>query len=153
MEVTGFGGRSEYTVGHIQLWMKVGPIAFLARFHVVKIEVSDHILLGRPCLHKHHLILSTYDQCVKGRLNGKMIRIATNPSPFELAEAHLVETMFYDEWAPSSLVSKPQGTFVPKWEDIQDDLKPNLIELLMRKRKRKKASTSELNNTPRCVRV
>ena len=36
MEVTGFRGRSEYTAGHIQLWLKVGPIAFLARFHVVK---------------------------------------------------------------------------------------------------------------------
>ena len=38
---------------------------------------------------------------VKGRLNGKMIQIAKNPSPFEQAEAHLVETMFYDEWALS----------------------------------------------------
>ena len=52
-----------------------------------------------------------------------MIWIAANPSPFKQAEAHLVKTMFYDEWAPSgeSSVSKPQGTFVPKWEDIQDD--------------------------------
>ena len=33
MEVTGFGGRGEYTAGHIQLWLKVGPIASLARFH------------------------------------------------------------------------------------------------------------------------
>ena len=30
MEVTGFGGRGEYIAGHIQLWLKVGPIAFLA---------------------------------------------------------------------------------------------------------------------------
>ena len=30
MEVTGFGGRGKYTVGYIQLWMKVGPIASLA---------------------------------------------------------------------------------------------------------------------------
>ena len=27
MEVTGFEGRGEYTIGHIQLWLKVGPIA------------------------------------------------------------------------------------------------------------------------------
>ena len=27
MEVIEFGGRDEYTVGHIQLWLKVGPIA------------------------------------------------------------------------------------------------------------------------------
>ena len=27
MEVTEFGGRGEYTAGHIQLWLKVGLIA------------------------------------------------------------------------------------------------------------------------------
>ena len=109
MEVTGFRGRDKYTVGHIQLWLKVGPEASLAHFHVVKTQVSYHILLGRPWLHKHRLIPSIYHQCVKERLNGRMIWIATNPSLFEQAEAHLVETMFYDEWAPSgeSSVSKP----------------------------------------------
>ena len=45
-----------------------------------------------------------------------MIRIATNLSPFEQAEAYLAETMFYDKWAPSeeSSMSKPQSTFVPR---------------------------------------
>ena len=83
MEVTGFGGRGEYIVHHIQLWLKVGLIASLACFHVVKTEVSYHVLLGRPWLHKHRLVSSTYHQCVKGRLNGKMICIAANPLPFK----------------------------------------------------------------------
>ena len=48
MEVIGFGGRGKYTIGHIQLWLKVGLIASLARFHVVKTEVSYYVLLGRP---------------------------------------------------------------------------------------------------------
>ena len=109
IEVTGFDRRGEYNSGHIQLWLKVGPIASLAHFHMVRTEVSYHVLLGRPWLHKHRLVPSTYHQCVKGRLNGRMIRIATNPSPFEQAETHLVKTMFYDQWAPSgeNSVSKP----------------------------------------------
>ena len=43
------------------------------------------------------------------RLNGKMIRIVVYPLPFEQTEVHLVETMFYHQWAPSgeSSVSKP----------------------------------------------
>ena len=108
MEVTRFGGKGEYTVSHIQLWLKVGPIVSLAWFHVVKTEVSYHMLLGRPWLHKHRLVSSTSHQCVKGKLNGRMIRIVANPSPFEQVEAHLVETMFYDQWAPfgESSVSK-----------------------------------------------
>ena len=114
------------------MWLKVGPIGSLAQFHVVKMEVSYHVLLGRPWLHKHQLVSSTYHHCVKGRLNGRMICIVANPLPFEQAEAHLVETMFYDQWAPSgeSSVSKPRGTFVPKWQDIQDDTELDLRELL-----------------------
>ena len=155
MEVTGFGGRDEYTAVHIQLWLKVGPIASLARFHVVRTEVSYHVLLGRPLLHKHRLVPFTYHQCVKGRLNGKMIRIAANPSPFEQAEAHFMETMFYDQWAPSgeNVVAKPQGTFVPRWKDVRDDPEPYLRELLARKKKRKEAPAAELDGVPRCVRI
>lgn len=120
MEVTGFEGRGEYTASDMQLWLKVGPIASLAHFHVVKTKVSYYILLGRPWLHKHRLVPSTYHQCVKGRLNGGVIRIAANPLPFEQEEAHLGETMFYDEWTLSSenSMSKLQGIFVPRWEDI-----------------------------------
>ena len=109
MEVTGFRGRGKYTAGHIQLWLKVGLITSLARFHIVRVEVSYHILLERPWLHKHRLVLSTYHQCVKSRLNGRMIQMAANPSPFEQPKANLVETTFYDKWAllGESSVSKP----------------------------------------------
>ena len=122
---------------------------------MVKTKVSYHVLLGRPWLHKHQLVPSTYHQCVKGRLNGRMIRIAANPSPFEQVEAHLVETIFYDQWAPSreSLVSKPRGTFMPKWEDVQGDPEPDLRELLAQKRKRKEPLAAESDDTPQCVRV
>ena len=84
-----------------------------------------------------------------------MIRIAANLSSFEQAEAHLVETMFYDQWALSgeSSVSKPRGTFVPKWEDVEGDPEPDLRELLARKKKRKEALTAESDDTPQCVRV
>ena len=32
MEVIGFRGKGKYIVSHIQLWLKVRPIAFLACF-------------------------------------------------------------------------------------------------------------------------
>ena len=101
-------------------------------------------------MHKHRLIPSTYHQCVKGRLNGRMIRIAANSSPFEQAEAHLVETRFYNEWALSgeSLVSKPQSAFIPRWEDIQDNPKPDLRELLVQRKKRKEVLALEASDAP-----
>ena len=61
-----------------------------------------------------------------------------------------METMFYDQWAPSgeNSVSNPQGTFEPRWEDVQDDPEPDLRELLARKKKRKEAPAAEPNETP-----
>jgi hypothetical protein len=118
MEIKGFGGVGEYTKGHIQLVLKVGPIVALTRFHVVDSVVPYHILLGRPWLHKHQLIPSTYHQCVKGRLNGKPIRIAANSTPFDQSESHFVEAALYDEVAPAGEASlaKPFGIPLPKWK-------------------------------------
>ena len=84
-----------------------------------------------------------------------MICIASNPSPFKQAETHLVETMFYDQWASSgeSSVLKPRGTYVLKWENIQGDSEPDLRELLTRKKKRKEAPAVESDDTPQCVKV
>ena len=45
----------------------------------------------------HRLIPSTYHQCVKGRLNGRPIRIPANPNPFSQGEVNFVETIFCDE--------------------------------------------------------
>ena len=75
IEVFGFARLHECTIGSIKLVLKVGPIVTLTKFHVINSPISYHALLGRPWLHKHKLMPSTYHQCVKGRFNGKPIRI------------------------------------------------------------------------------
>uniref|UniRef100_A0A2N9IWD6 Integrase catalytic domain-containing protein n=1 Tax=Fagus sylvatica TaxID=28930 RepID=A0A2N9IWD6_FAGSY len=146
MEIKGFGGVSEYTRGHIQLVLKVGLIVALTRFHVVDSVVPYHILLGRPWLHKHQLIPSTYHQYVKGRLNGKPIRIAANSMPFDQSESHFVEAALYDEiaLAGEASLAKRVGIPLPKWEEIKDAFETDLRDLLERKKKRRaEASTSK----------
>uniref|UniRef100_A0A2N9FG65 Integrase catalytic domain-containing protein n=1 Tax=Fagus sylvatica TaxID=28930 RepID=A0A2N9FG65_FAGSY len=151
MEIKGFGGVGEYTKGHIQLVLKVGPIVALTRFHVVDSVVPYHILLGRPWLHKHQLVPSTYHQCVKGRLNGKPIRIAANSTPFDQSESHFVEAALYDEITPAGEASlaKPIGIPLPKWEEIKDAPEADLRDLLERK-KRHKAEASTSKSQPQC---
>ena len=87
--------------------MRVGPIVALTRFHVINQEVSYHILLGRSWLHKHRLIPSTYHQWLKGRLNGRPIKISASPSPFSRREVNFTETMFYDKLAPDDECPAP----------------------------------------------
>jgi hypothetical protein len=154
MEIKGFGGVGEYTRGHIQLVLKVGLIVALTQFHVVDSVVPYHILLGRPWLHKHQLIPSTYHQYVKGRLNGKPIRIAANSMPFDQSESHFVEAALYDEiaLAGEASLAKRVGIPLPKWEEIKDAFETDLRDLLERKKKRRaEASTSK--SQPQCVRV
>jgi hypothetical protein len=155
MEVTGFGGAAEYTIGHIQLALKVGPILSLTHFHVIDSAVSYHVLLGRPWLHKHKLVSSTYHQCVKGRLNGKPIRIPANNTPFDETEVYFVEAAFYEDLAPAgeSSTSRTMGTPLPAWEDIRDHPEADLRNMLELKRKRKEAVREAQDQRPKCVRV
>ena len=91
---------------------------------------------------------------MKGRLNGKPIRIAANPTPFDQSESHFVEKALYDEITPAreASLSKPIGTPLPKWEDIRDDPEVDLRELLEPKKKHKE-EVSTSRNQPQCVRV
>ena len=99
------------------------------------------------------MISSTYHQCIKGRLNGKPICIATNLSPFDQTEAHFSEAALYDELSTEEPpIIKPSGTPLPDWEDIKDDPNVDLRELLERKKKRKECMVED-ENAPRCVRV
>ena len=42
---------------------------------------------------------------------------------------------------------------MPKWEDIQGDLEPDLKELLAQKMKIKEIPATKSDDTPQCVRV
>ena len=123
IEVAGFVGMQEHTIGSIQLVFRVGPIMALTRFHMIDLAIPYHALLGRPWLHRHKLVPSTYHQCVKGRFLGKPIRIPTNHTPFHLFEAHYFEADFYNEFTPcgEDATSKPIGTPLPNWEVIEKE--------------------------------
>ena len=91
---------------------------------------------------------------MKGRLNGKLIRITTNPTPFDQSESHFVEATLYDEIAPAGEASlaKLVGISLPQWEEIKDAPETDLRDPLERKKKRK-VEVSTGKSQPQCVRV
>ena len=139
IKVAGFAGMQEYTIGSIQLVLRVGPILALTRFHVIDLAVSYHALLGRPWLHRHKLVPSTYHQCVKGRFNGKPMCIPTNHTPFDLSKAHYFKADFYDEFTPcgEDATSKPIGTPLPDCEVIEEESEVDLRGILDQKKKKR----------------
>ena len=99
---------------------------------------------------------STYHQCVKGRFNGKPIRIPASPTPFDLSEAHYFEATFYDELTSSGedSTSKLVGIPLPSWQDIENNLEIDMRSFLdKRKKKRERGETSSSASQPRCVQV
>ena len=125
----------------MQLALRVGPIVALTRFQVINLEVSYHILLGRPWHHKHDLIPSMYHQCVKERLNGRPIRITANPNPFDQGKVNFVETMFYDELALDDECPTPGTLEAPVLEEEKGGSTRDLRDLMDRKRQKKEASS------------
>ena len=142
MEITGFGGSAESTEGYMQLALRVGPIVALTKFHVINLEVSYHVLLGRPWLHKHRLIPSTYHQCVQRRLNGRPIKIPTNYNPFSQGEVNFMETMFYSELERDDENPTPRTPGAPILEEEEGGGTHDLGNLLERKRKKRKPNFS-----------
>ena len=126
----------------MQLALKVGPIVALTRFHVINLEVSYHVLLERPWLQKHHLIPFIYHQCVKGRLNGRPIKIPANHNPFSQGEVNFMETIFYNELEPDDESPMPGtlGAHILKEEEGGGTY--DMRNLLDRKRQKREPSSS-----------
>ena len=140
MEIIAFGGSVELTEEYVQLALRVGLIVALTRFHVINSEVSYHVLLECPWLHKHRLIPSTYHQCVKGRLNGRPVRILANHNPFSQGEVNFVEIMFYDDLELDDETPMSGTLRTPILEEEEGEGTCDLRNLLERKREKQKPS-------------
>ena len=143
MEITRFGGSMELTEGYVQLALRVRPIVALTRFHLINVEASYHVLLGCPWLHKHRLILSTFHQCIKGRLNGRPVKIPANRNPFSQGEVNFAEIMFYDELEPDDESPVPGTLGAPILEEEEGGKSTrDLRNLLERKGQKRELNSS-----------
>ncbi|BFG37602.1 hypothetical protein CerSpe_238760 [Prunus speciosa] len=152
--ISGFGNKSEVTVGHVQVNLKVGPIRSLTKFYLVDVYVAYYALLGRPWLNKHKLVVSTYHQCVKGRIGLRPLRIPGNQAPFNKSEAHYSEAEFYTECTGAgSSPSKDFGIHLPSWTEIHDLNNEELITIVERERKRHSEANNHAYDHPQCSKV
>lgn len=109
----------------------MGPIRSLTKFYMVDVDVAYHALLGRPWLNKHKLVVSTYYQCMKGRIGLRPIRILGNQALFNQNKAHYLEAEFYTECTSAgSNPSKTFGAYVPSWTEIRDLSNEELITIV-----------------------
>ena len=119
----------------------MGPIVALTRFHVINAEVSYHVLLGCPWLHKHCLIPSMFHQCIKRRLNGRPVRILANHNPFSQREVNFAETIFYDELEPDDENPTPGTPGAPILKEEEGGRGTRDLRNLLERKRQKRSPT------------
>jgi hypothetical protein len=94
--ICGFNNQGMSALGSITVKIQMSSFSFKARFFVIDSNMSYSALLGRPWIHKYHIVPSTLHQCLKFLDNkGEQHRIAVNPMPYSIHELHHADVKYY----------------------------------------------------------
>ena len=75
--------------------MEIGKLYSKALFHVIDVDTSYNMLLGRPRVHTYGIIGSAFHQCFKlCNEDGNVKMVYTNPNPFMGEEANYLVAKF-----------------------------------------------------------
>lgn len=91
----------------------IGPIWAATRFHIIDARTSYHLMLGRPLIHKHQIVTSTYHQCLKDSWRDKKMHVNTFESPFQKMKLIQLKSLLWrspKRWR-SNLCSTSRCTF------------------------------------------
>ncbi|GFS28708.1 hypothetical protein Acr_00g0003440 [Actinidia rufa] len=85
--------------------------------------------------HRYAAIPSSYHQCMKAKWGGKTITVDASERPFEVAEAHLDDAVFFTELSTeeTAITAKPRGIKIPRWEDIKDQHDDEEVVLIQKR--------------------
>jgi hypothetical protein len=94
--ICGFNNQGTSALSSITVKIQMASFSFKARFFVIDSNTSYSALLGRPWIHKYHVVPSTLHQCLKFLDNkGEQHRIAANPMPYSTHESHHADAKYY----------------------------------------------------------
>jgi hypothetical protein len=94
--ICGFNNQGTSALGSITVKIQMSSFSLKARFFVIDSNTSYSALLGRPWIHKYHVVPSTLHQCLKFLDNkGEQHRIAANPMPYSIHESHHANAKYY----------------------------------------------------------
>jgi hypothetical protein len=94
--ICGFNNQGTSALGSITVKIQMSSFSFKARFFVIDSNTSYSALLGRPWIHKYHVVPSTLHQCLKFLDNkGEQHQIAANPMPYSIHESHHADAKYY----------------------------------------------------------
>jgi hypothetical protein len=94
--ICGFNNQGALALSSITVKIQMSSFSFKARFFVIDSNTSYSALLGRPWIHKYHVVPSTLHQCLTFLDNkGEQHRIVANPMPYSIHESHHANAKYY----------------------------------------------------------
>lgn len=95
--ISGFNNKSQPSLGTVNVTLKVGTQVSDTLFHVIDADPAYHLLLGRPWLHEHQAIPSSYHQCKK-YIDPHYFQVKSifgELQPFDETEVHYTDAEHY----------------------------------------------------------
>ena len=121
LTIQGFNQVGQRAMGTISLKVEIGELYSEALFHVIDVDTSYNVLLGRPWIHTYGIIGSTLHQCFKFcDKDGYVKKVYADPDPFMGEEVNYADAKFY---ATTILMPSSKDNGIKK-EGLDDEQDP-----------------------------
>src|SRR5256886_13675208 len=96
--IFGFNANSTRPMGKIKLRCQIGDLKTEVTVYFIDADTSYNLLLGRPWIHRNHIVPSTLHQVMKYVDNQGQVRtLVAEQRPFKGAENYFTDALLYQE--------------------------------------------------------
>src|SRR3954467_2401469 len=96
--IFGFNANSTRPMGKIKLRCQIGDLKSEVTVYVIDTDTSYNLLLGRPWIHKNHIVPSTLHQVMKYvDAQGQVRTLVAEQRPFKGVENYFTDALLYQD--------------------------------------------------------
>src|SRR3954466_16051209 len=96
--IFGFNANSTRPIGKIKLRCQIGDLKTEVTVYVIDADTSYNLLLGRPWIHRNHIVPSTLHQVMKYVDDQGQVRtLVAEQRPFKGVENYFTDALLYQE--------------------------------------------------------
>src|SRR4051812_32313095 len=96
--IFGFNANSTRPMGKIKLRCQIGDLKTEVTVYVIDADTSYNLLLGRPWIHRNHIVPSTLHQVMKYvDAQGQVRTLVAEQRPFKGVENYFTDVLLYQE--------------------------------------------------------
>src|SRR5436853_2139741 len=97
--IFGFNANSTRPMGKIRLRCQIGDLKSEVTVYIIDADTSYNLLLGRPWIHKNHIVPSTLHQVMKYvDAEGQVRTLVAEQHPFKGVENHFTDSLLYRDY-------------------------------------------------------